>query len=126
MASNAIVESVTARGRITDDDVQTMRRAYFSDVSITEGEASELFQLNRDCPERARSWSRFFSETIAGFILQQTTTDGRISDSNARWLAERISGNGKISAAERAVLSRIKQDAPKANPVLRPLMNLVA
>ena len=126
MASNAIVESVTARGRITDDDVQTMRRAYFSDVSITEGEASELFQLNRDCTERARSWSRFFSETIASFILQQTTSDGRISDSNAKWLAERISGNGKISAAERAVLSRIKQEAPKANPVLKPLMNLVA
>lgn len=126
MASNAIIESVSARGCITDDDVRTMRRAYTSDVSITEGEVSELFQLNRDCPERARSWSRFFSETIAGFILQQTTPDGRISDSNAKWLAARISGNGKISAAERAVLSRIKQDSAKVNPVLKPLMNLVA
>jgi hypothetical protein len=126
MASNAIVDSVVARGCITDDDVQTMRRAYYSDASITEGEVSELFQLNRACAQQAQSWTQFFAETISNFVLQQKTRDGRISETNARWLASHIKHDGKLSAAQRAVLSKIKQEVPEINPVLKPLLSLVA
>jgi hypothetical protein len=125
MASNAIIESVTARGRITARDVDTMRKAYSSDVAITEGEVGELFQLNVTCRKQAQSWTDFFAETIAGFVLQQRTPDGGISESNAKWLASRIAGKTKISAAERAVLNAIKQAVPKANPTLKPLLELV-
>jgi hypothetical protein len=125
MASNAIIDGVTARGRISARDVDVMRKAYFADVAITEGEAGELFQINSACRKQAGSWKDFFAETIAGFILQQKTADGGISESNAKWLASRIGGKAKISDAERAVLSVIKQAVPKTNPVLKPLFNLV-
>lgn len=126
MASNAIIETVSARGRITAHDVAVMRRAYFTDVGITAGEIEELFQLNTDCPDQAGAWKGFFAETIAGFILQQKTADGRISETNARWLASQIKADRKISAAELAVLSVIKQATPKADRVLKPLLDLVA
>jgi hypothetical protein len=126
MASNSIIDSVTARGRITDDDVLRMRHAYYTDASITEGEVSELFQLNDNCADHAKSWIQFFAETISNFILQQKTPDGRISETNAQWLASRIKREGKVSAAERAVLAAIKRQVHKVNPVLKPLLNLVA
>lgn len=126
MASNAIVDSVSARGCITDDDVATMRRAYYSDASITEGEVTELFQLNGNCANQAGSWTQFFAETISSFILQQKTADGRISKANAMWLASRIKRDGKVSDAERAVLAAIKRQVPKIDTALKPLLDLVA
>jgi hypothetical protein len=126
MASNAIIDSVTARGCITDSDVLKMRRAYSADASITEGEVSELLQLNQTCVSQTVTWTQFFAETISNFILQQTTPDGRISETNARWLASRITRDGKISDAEHAVLCFIKQKLPIVDPTLRPLLDRVA
>jgi hypothetical protein len=126
MASNAIVDSVVARGCITDDDVARMQRAYYSDASITEGEATELFQLNAKCRSLTGSWTRFFAETISNFVLQQTTPDGRISETNARWLASRINCKDKMSDAERAVLMTIKRQSKKVAPVLKQLFQSVA
>jgi hypothetical protein len=126
MASNAIVDSVVARGCITDDDVARMQRAYYSDASITEGEATELFQLNAKCRSQTGSWTRFFAETISNFVLQQKTPDGRISETNAKWLASRINGNEKMSDAERAVLMTIKRQSKKVPPLLTQLFQRVA
>jgi hypothetical protein len=126
MASNAIVDSVVARGCITDDDVTRMQRAYYSDASITEGEATELFNLNAKCHSQTGSWTRFFAETISNFVLQQKTPDGRISETNAKWLASRITCGDKISDAERAVLMTIKRQSKKIVPVLKPLFERVA
>jgi hypothetical protein len=126
MASNAIVDSVVARGCITDDDVVRMQRAYFSDASITEGEATELFQLNAKCRSQTGSWTRFFAETISNFVLAQKTPDGRISETNAKWLASRINRDDRMSDAERAVLMTIKRQSRKVSPTLKPLFARVA
>jgi hypothetical protein len=126
MASNAIVGSVVDRGCITDDDVEKMRRAYYSDASITEGEVHELFQLNDNCASQTGSWTRFFAETISNFVLQQKTPDGRISETNAKWLASRIKHKTKMSDAERAVLMMIKRQSRKVSPTLKPLFARVA
>lgn len=126
MASNSIIDSVSARGCITDDDVVTMRRAYYADASITEAEVTELFQLNDNCQNHANSWKKFFAETIANFILQQQTMDGRISKTNAMWLASRLKHGGKFSAVERAILVILKRQSPKIDPLLKPLLDRVA
>jgi hypothetical protein len=126
MASNAMIDSISVRGYITEDDVVKMQRAYFSDVSISEGEVDELMEINASCSSQTKSWTKFFAETIAGFILQQTTPDGRISEGNAKWLASRIARNGEVSTAERAVLKLIKGQLPNVDPVLKPLLDRVA
>jgi hypothetical protein len=50
----------------------------------------------------------------------------QISTSEANWLSGRINRDGSISAAERAVLTFIKQESPNIDPVLKPLLDLVA
>jgi hypothetical protein len=49
-----------------------------------------------------------------------------ITTSEANWLTARINKDGHITAAERAVLTFIKQESPDIDPVLRPLLDLVA
>jgi hypothetical protein len=49
-----------------------------------------------------------------------------ITTSEANWLTARINKDGYISTAERAVLTFVKQDSPDIDPVLRPLLDLVA
>jgi hypothetical protein len=53
-------------------------------------------------------------------------TSEKISSSEANWLAARINKDGEISAAEKAVLTFIKQESPEIDPVLKPLLDLVA
>jgi hypothetical protein len=63
------------------------------------------------------------SETVAP--KRQATTEN-ITTSEANWLTARINKDGHISAAERAVLTFVKQESPDIDPVLRPLLDLVA
>jgi hypothetical protein len=50
----------------------------------------------------------------------------KITASEAKWLVSRINRDGKMSAAERAVLTFIKQESPEIDPALKPLLDLVA
>lgn len=54
------------------------------------------------------------------------STEGRKANIKANWLTARINKDGQITAAERAVLTFIKQESPDIGPVLRPLLDLVA
>jgi hypothetical protein len=98
MASNAIIDSISARCRITDEDVLAMRRAYYSDASITEGEASELFALNDSCSSHAVSWTQFFTEALSDFIVHQMKPEGYVDEANAKWLMGHIDADGKLES----------------------------
>lgn len=50
----------------------------------------------------------------------------RISQVEAGWLADRINRDGKLTEAERAILSFIKQESPDIHPALKPLLDKVA
>lgn len=55
-----------------------------------------------------------------------TTQAEKIAPTQANWLSSRIGRDGTISPAERAVLTFIKRESPDVDPVLQPLLNLVA
>ena len=44
----------------------------------------------------------------------------------ARWLADRITRDGRVLTHEAALLSFIKHESPDIHPVLRPLLDKVA
>ena len=50
----------------------------------------------------------------------------KISAYEAKWLVDRINRNGKLSDAERAVLTFIKHESPEIHPALKPLLDQVA
>jgi hypothetical protein len=53
-------------------------------------------------------------------------TAEEITESEARWLSDRITRDGRMSEAERAALLFIKQEATSIHPSLAPLLSRVA
>ncbi len=94
--------------------------------------------------EDKRDTVDFFSSMIAGLRSIYTSVDEddaklrreayesriteseRISHSEASWLVNRITRDGKISEAERAVLTFVSQESPDIHPDLKPLFDQVA
>lgn len=53
-------------------------------------------------------------------------TSEAITEPEAKWLAERIGRNGRISEAERALLRFIKAESPRIDPALLPMLDKAA
>lgn len=51
---------------------------------------------------------------------------GRVSEDEARWLADRINRNGRITGPEAALLAFIRDESPDIHPALKPLLDKVA
>ncbi len=94
--------------------------------------------------EEQRDNVDFFSSMIAGLRSIYTSVDDddalrrrqaydqriveseRISRAEASWLVNRINRDGKLSDAEKAILTFIKQESPDIHPDLKPLLDRVA
>lgn len=94
--------------------------------------------------EEQRDNVDFFSSMIAGLRSIYTSVDDddalrrrqaydqrlveseRISRAEASWLVNRINRDGKLSDAEKAILTFIKQELPDIHPDLKPLLDRVA
>lgn len=65
------------------------------------------------------------SRSAAGNVAKIASSE-KITSPEANWLTSRINKDGRITTAERAVLTFIKHESPDIDPVLRPLLDLVA
>jgi hypothetical protein len=59
-------------------------------------------------------------------LEQESGASERITEEEATWLASRIDRDGNLNAAERALLTFIKQESPDVHPALKPLLDKVA
>ena len=119
MANNEAVEAILSRGKITADDVLTLRRSVFWKGVVTPDDAEMAFTLNDRLEASADpSWQQFFVEALTDYIVFQAKPIGYISDENADWLIARVSRSGQVASAceiellvkalERAKLSPVK------------------
>jgi hypothetical protein len=83
-------------GRISAEDVLTLRRTVFSDGVIQPREAEWLFALNDSCNDNAPEWPALFVEGLVDYTVNQAEPHGYMSPENAQWLVERISRDGKV------------------------------
>jgi hypothetical protein len=49
-------------------------------------------------------------------------TNEEITEGEAQWLAEHLSGDGKLSATEQALMAYLKRESPKIHPLLNELI----
>ncbi len=119
MANNEAVEAILSRGKITADDVLTLRRSVFWKGVVTPDDAEMAFTLNDRLEASADPlWQQFFVEALTDYIVFQAKPIGYISDENADWLIARVSRRGQVASAcevellvkalERAKLSPVK------------------
>lgn len=90
------VRKIAERGSISANDVLTLRREVFAGGVICEAEANMLFDLNEACETQDPKWNEFFVEALGDYLVRQAEPEGYVSESNARWLMDRISRDGVV------------------------------
>jgi hypothetical protein len=78
-------------------------------------------------------WEAYSAPSLEAMALERVNAQTRallvneeITEPEARWLVERMLRDGRISQAEEALLSFLKANSPKIDPVLEPLLAKVA
>lgn len=95
----APVAGLTAKGRITPDDVIMLRREVFHDGVATRGEAEALFALDATCTDKCPEWLEFFVEAVTDYVVHSEPPSGHVSPENAAWLRRTISRDGRVDTA---------------------------
>ena len=90
------VRKIADKGTISAEDVLSLRREVFTDGVVCEAEAEMLFGLNEACTAADDAWGEFFTEALTDYLVHQAQPEGYISESNAKWLMQRIAQDGKV------------------------------
>lgn len=116
MTENSMPDALrrmAATGRISAEDVLTLRRKVFADGVVAAHEAEWLFDLNDACCEASSpEWPVFFVEALVDHTVHQADPHGYVSEENSRWLVNRISRDGVVkTTTELELLVKILEEA---------------
>jgi uncharacterized protein with PIN domain len=108
----AVAQAAAADGRITADELLSLRREGWGDGIITRAEAEALFALNNALSERTPEWCDFFVEAIGEFVLNGTPPRLQCSLEEAEWLIGQFDHDGVVeSMVELETMVRIIERA---------------
>lgn len=108
----AVAKAAAADGRITAEELLSLRREGWGDGIITRAEAEALFAVNTALTERSPEWCDFFVEAIGEFVLNGTPPRLQCSVEEAEWLIGQIDHDGVVeSMAELEAMVRILERA---------------
>ncbi len=88
--------AICARGSLSSADVAAIRRGYYQDGVVAEGEADALFAIEQSCRMQPPEWGPLFVEAITDYLVHQLKPEGYLTAENASWLTERICLDGKV------------------------------
>ncbi len=117
---NALCElkkSILEDGVIDAAEVKQLREVLYADGKIDKEEAEFLFELNDAVSGKDNdpTWESLFIEAITSFLLEDETSPGEIDNEEAKWLLEKIQGDGQLDKTEKALIDNLKKKA-KAFP----------
>ena len=99
MAKPTLHDFVAARiadRKLGQDDVITLRRYIYIDMTVSLEEGEALFRLNNaglDCHD---DWYDFFPEAVGDILIHQARPQGYVSEEHADWLIGQITANGHV------------------------------
>ncbi|MFM1815801.1 MAG: hypothetical protein RLZ98_2496 [Pseudomonadota bacterium] len=91
-------ERISQAGRISDEDVAALRKAFFEDGDIDASEAGAIFRLGETCKGESDAWPLFLVEALTDYIVFQTEPRGYVSNEQAEWLIEHIRRDGDFAS----------------------------
>lgn len=117
-------KSILADGVIDEQEVKQLREVLYADGVIDKEEAEFLFELNDAVSGKKNhaSWASLFIEAITSFLLDDEKSPGEVDEDEAKWLIEKIQGDGKLDEIEVALLKNLKT---KAKKMPQSLLNLL-
>jgi len=116
----AVAQAAVADGRITAEELLSLRREGWGDGIITRAEAEALFAVNNALHERIPEWCDFFVEAIGEFVLNGTPPRLQCSVEEAEWLIGQIDHDGMVeSMVELETMVRILERAENTPDLLK-------
>ncbi len=118
---NELKKAILADGVIDEKEVKQLRDILYADGIIDKEEAEFLFELNDAVSGKANhsSWTTLFVEAITSFLLEDEKSPGVVDDDEAKWLLDKIQGDGKIDEVEAALIKNLKAKARKMSPLIK-------
>lgn len=115
-----LVASLQTTGALTANDTLAMRRAVWTDGTITGDEADGIMALNSACEHRSREWLDFFVEVMVDYVVRQQEPQGYVDDAKAAWLMSAIDRDGRVdSLGELELVVKLVETADSVPDSLR-------
>lgn len=115
-----LVRRLVQVGQISDNDLQALRDAVWTDAEISVDMIDALFILNDRCGPTSAAWIDFFVEAAAHVLLHQTPPPGFLDADGARWLQSRTDREGRVaSIGEIELIVSILENAENAPDSLK-------
>lgn len=111
-------------GVVDADEVKKIRERIYEDGVIDREEAEFLFAINDGVSGNANdpAWKELFVEALTAHVLEDEESPGEIDEDEAKWLVDKIQGDGVIDDCEKALLSSIKEKAKAIDDSLKSIM----
>lgn len=115
---------ILADGIIDANEVKELETVLFADGKIDEEEATLLFELNDAVSgkDNDSSWSDLFVKAISSYVLDDENSNGEIDEQEAKWLYDKIKGDGQIDDTERELLNNLKAKSNNFPEILEGLL----
>ena len=91
-------DDIMRRGSIGHADIRTLRRVFYEDGIVSSDEAELLLKLNDACRVQHPDWADFFVEALTDYLVYQESPRGYLTSTNAHWLMDRLSHDGRIDS----------------------------
>ena len=113
-------KSILEDGVIDAQEVEQLREVLYADGVIDKEEAEFLFELNDvvSGKENDASWEQFFVKVISDFLLEDENSPGEIDEEEAKWLLQKIQGDGQLDKTEQALLTNLKNKSKNFPKIL--------
>lgn len=113
-----------ADGIIDANEVKELNEILYADGIIDSNEANFLFELNDAVSgnDNHPDWGKFFIKAISDFLLEDETSPNEIDENEAKWLYEKIKGDGQIDTIEKNLLLNLKEKSKNFPDLLNELL----
>ena len=112
-------------GIIDAAEVLELESVLFADGKIDTEEAEFLFEINDAVSgkENDPSWVKLFIDAITSYLLEDENSPGEIDEEEAKWLYNKIKGDGQIDGTEKNLLVNLKSKAKSFPSNLESLLS---
>lgn len=121
MSLEELKNAIIADGIVDASEVETIRARLYADGKIDRDEAAFMFDVNDAVTGASNheSWQKLFVDVLCDNLLQDEESPNEVDAEEASWLLNKIQGDGKFDAAEKALLAELNRRSLKMPAALK-------
>lgn len=124
-ALSELAKDIIDDGIVDAEEVIKIKERVYADGVVDREEADFLFEINDAVSGAANDpgWKELFVQALTDHVLQDEVSPGELDEDEAKYLIEKIEGDGKIDDVELALLENILSKADKVTDGFRAFVS---